>query len=152
MIYLSVHGNCICFSFKIPVQTQVECNYTKPCVQWKDASCLETAECVFTECSMNLSEFHLRIKGNIRNKYVHGDEITVTCDDQYVFENNGHTIDIRCIYGNWHSGSDNKIPRCLRYSDCETQPKENVRLSRENPDGASLIIKHDSFVRYFVFL
>ena len=132
----------------------MECNFSKPCVQWKNHSCLEIAECFFTECSRNLSEYHLHIEDNHRNKYTHGEEIRVSCDNQYEFENSEDSIYIQCMYGKWHSRSGERIPKCLPYSDCNAQSMENVILTGDNTGPSShddtFIIEHGSFARYVI--
>ena len=134
----------------------MECNFTTPCVQWKEDSCLDIAACVSTECSKEvLSEYHLSVEEDkYRNKYIEGDEIRVSCDDQYEFEDKEDSIIIQCMNTNWHSRSGEKIPKCLRYSDCEMESIDNVRLSgdstRLNSGDGSFIIDHDSSARYVV--
>ena len=121
-------------------------------MKWNDTgSCLEVATCFPAECSQNdLIENKLTVKGIRHNKYIHGEEISVSCDYDYEFENDEDSIFIQCRYGKWKSRKDEKIPKCLRYFDCSFQETANMTLSGDNikrNSGNNVTIEHDSTAR-----
>ena len=130
----------------------MECNFTEPCVQWNGGACVEVAGCIPTECSkVELSKHHLSIESVDRNILKEGDEIRVSCDHGYEFENHVDFMYVQCRGGKWHPRSGGIIPKCLRYFECRAQPTKNMKLLgddiRRNSAG-KFIVKHGSFVRY----
>ena len=143
------------------MQIQVACNDTIPCVQWNGTSCLEIAVCFPKECNTaDLTAYHLSIHSANRNNYIHMEEIRVSCDDGYEFENDEESVILQCRTGKWHSRSGERIPKCLKYFDCLSELMPNVRLSGDNTRlnaNGTVTIEHDSLARcetvfYFFFL
>ena len=113
---------------------------------------MEVAECIPTECSKeDLSEYHLSIDDVDRNILEEGDEIRISCDNGYEFENNVDFMYVQCRGGKWHSRSGGKIPKCLRYFDCDAQSRKNMNLLGDNirrNQADKFTVKHGSLARF----
>ena len=131
------------------MQIRAHCNFTKPCLQWDGVSCIKLAVCSAMECKEDLSVYRLSIEDTHRNNYIHGDMISIGCDDGYEFETGVNVIHIHCLMGKWHAFFNDKIPKCSRYSDCIIRPSKGMEffLAHEHPDG-SVTIKHNEIGMY----
>ena len=121
-------------------------------MQWNGTLCLEVARCFPSECNTDdILGNHLTVDDIDRNNYINGDQIRVSCDNGYEFEDDQESINLQCQNGKWHSTSGERIPKCLKYFHCSTQIMTNVRLSgdktRQNADR-TFTIEHDSSARY----
>ena len=142
----TIQFSFILLCFQLPMPLQVSCNHTTLCRKWKSKTCIEPVLCTLVECKhKDLSRSRLSVGGPEFNKYEHGKEILVLCDIGYEFENNEKIIMLRCLKGIWHSRSGTqKIPRCLKYSDCSIRLTENMILTGKshfikNRDGTTKI-------------
>eukprot|EP00794_Sanderia_malayensis_P000878 gene878-174_t len=134
---------------KIDKEVNIRCNSSQLCIKWSKSICLEEATCLPVECSkQSLSdEYILNANNGIKERYVAGDKLMLSCKDSYEFENKEDTVTAICFDGKWKTSTGDRIPKCLPYVDCKGNLALNLRISGQSTttdDDGAYTVKHSS--------
>eukprot|EP00794_Sanderia_malayensis_P000879 gene879-177_t len=137
---------------KIDKEVNIRCISSQLCIKWSKSVCLEEATCLPVECSKQslADQYILNANDVIKERYVAGDKLRLSCKDSYEFENKQDTVTAICFHGKWKTSTGDRIPKCLPYVDCKGNLVPNLQISGQSTtigDDGAYTVKHSSSAR-----
>eukprot|EP00794_Sanderia_malayensis_P019565 gene19565-21496_t len=124
---------------KMDKEVTIRCKSPQPCIKWSHSICLEMATCMPAKCSEDIisAKHNLYAVDTVKDKYIDGDKLKVSCKENHEFENKIDIVTIICSDGKWITEIKEQLPRCLPYRDCKGKLTKKLQISGKRASVAS---------------